>query len=105
MSLLLTFAAIGLLTFGLRFAFIALQGRWGPPAWLTGALRFVPVAVLSAIIVPDLVLRDNALDLAPDNPRLVCGVVAALVAWRTKNVVLTVGAGMAVLFAMQWALG
>ncbi|HEY1014671.1 MAG TPA: AzlD domain-containing protein [Herpetosiphonaceae bacterium] len=105
MSLLLTLVAIGLITFGQRFAFIALQGRWAPPDWLTRALRFVPVAVLSAIIVPDLVLRDNALDLSPTNPRLICGLVAGLVAWRTKNVLLTIGAGLAVFFAMQWALG
>jgi len=43
----------GALTYGIRVSFIALHGRWQPPALFTRALRYVPPAVLSAIILPE----------------------------------------------------
>ena len=46
--------AAGLLTYGIRLSFIALMGRITVPDWFQRALRFVPAAVLSAIIVPGL---------------------------------------------------
>jgi branched-subunit amino acid transport protein len=38
------------------------------------------------------------------NTRLVAGALAALVAWRTKNVLLTIGVGMAALWILQAAM-
>ena len=65
------------------------------------ALRFVPMAVLTAIIVPGLIMQNDLLDLRPDNPRLLAGLVAILVAWKTKNVLITILAGMAVFWLLQ----
>lgn len=89
----------GLLTYLIRLTFIALLGKWTPPSWLNRALRFVPPAVLTAIIFPELLIRGEAF--SPVNPRLLAGVVAAWIAWRTKNVILTIAAGMAVLILVQ----
>lgn len=94
----------GLLTFLTRLSFIALLGRLETPPRLARALRFVPPAILSAVIVPELVLRQGALALSPGNERLVAGLAAALVAWLTKNVLATIAVGMAALWALQ-ALG
>lgn len=91
----------GLVTFAIRLSFIALLGKVALPPILTRALRFVPPAVLSAIILPELVMRDGALDLRPVNARLLAGVLAAVVAWRTRNVLLTIAVGMAALWALQ----
>ncbi|MEJ5202893.1 MAG: AzlD domain-containing protein [Anaerolineales bacterium] len=101
-ALWLTILTAGLLTFLTRLSFIALFGRWQPPDWLRHALRFVPPAVLSAIIFPEVLMRDGALAVQADNFRLVAALVAALVAWRTRNVFLTIGSGMAVLYLLQW---
>jgi branched-subunit amino acid transport protein len=101
MSWLPALAAAGLVTFGIRLSFIALLGKVELPRVLTRALRFVPPAVLSAIIFPELLVRDGALALYPGNARLVAGLVAAFVAWRTRNVVLTIAVGMAALWAAQ----
>jgi branched-subunit amino acid transport protein len=89
----------GLLTYLIRLSFIALLGKWSPPGWVSRALRFVPPAVLAAIILPELLVREN--HFLPANPRLLAGVVAAGVAWRTKNVILTIVVGMAVLIITQ----
>lgn len=91
----------GLLTFGMRFSLIYLFGRLHVPETLRRALHYVPPAVLSALIIPELFLRDGHLDLALDNVRLVAGVVAVLVAWYSKNTLLTIVAGMLMLFLLQ----
>lgn len=50
---------------------LALLGRVEMPKPLFKALRFVPVAVLSAIIAPDLLLKDNQVNITPQNSFLV----------------------------------
>jgi branched-subunit amino acid transport protein len=101
MSWLPALAVAGLVTFGIRLSFIALLGKVELPPVLTRALRFVPPAVLSAIILPEVLVRDGAVDLHPGNARLLAGVFAALVAWRTRNVLLTIAVGMAALWTAQ----
>lgn len=101
MNLWIVMIAVGLLTFLTRLSFIALLERIQLPAAFQRALRFVPIAVLSAIIAPEIGYADNALFLSPQNPRLLAGVVATLVAYYTKNVVWTIVAGMAAF----WILG
>ena len=97
----LAMIGLGLLTFLTRLSFIALLERWQAPLIVQRALRFVPVAVLTAIIIPELVLPNGVLDVQPANPRLVAGLVAALVAWKTKNVIWTIAVGMAVFWLLQ----
>jgi branched-subunit amino acid transport protein len=104
-GLWITLIIIGLLTFLTRLSFIVLFGRWQPPAWLQRALRFVPPAVLTAIIFPELLMRDGQLAVWPLNPRLLAGVLAGLVAWRTKSALLTILSGMLALYLIQWVMG
>ncbi len=100
-TLWLLIVGMGVTSFGLRGAFLLLLGRRQVPPAVERALRFVPPAVLSALIAPELLYRGGALDVSPGNHRLVAGLLAALVAWRTKNVPLTIGAGMAALLALE----
>jgi branched-subunit amino acid transport protein len=95
----------GLLTFLTRLSFIALLHKWNVPGWFRRGLRFVPMAVLSAIILPELTRPEGTLFLSWRNPQLLAGVVAILVAWRTRNVILTILAGMAALLVFQALLG
>lgn len=95
----------GLVTFGMRFSFIYLFGRFHIPETLRKALHYVPPAVLSALIFPELFLHDDGvLHLALDNHRLLAGLVAVLVAWFSKNTLLTIIAGMLALFVLQFVL-
>jgi len=95
----------GLATFATRLSMIFLLERLEMPDWFRRSLRFVPVAVLSAITLPELVSRNGALDLSFSNPQLLSGILAILVAWRTRNVLLTILAGMAALLILQALLG
>jgi branched-subunit amino acid transport protein len=105
MSLWLIMLAAGLVTFATRLSFIFLLERIKFPDWFRRSLRFVPAAVLSAIILPGLVIRDNALDLSWHNAQIFSGILAVLVAWRTRNVILTILAGMAALLLLRFFLG
>lgn len=101
-----TIVAMGAVTFGARLLPILLLERLKLPDAVRRALRYVPVAVLSAIILPEMLIPapDYVFDLSPGNVRLAAGVAAMLVAWRTKNVLSTIGVGMAVLWILQAAV-
>ena len=104
-SLWLLFVAIGLGTFLLRFIFIYLFGKIAMPDWLQRALRFVPAAALAALVFPALTHPTRHLDLSLHNFRLLAGLGGALVAWKTRNVLLTILVGMALLWMMEVAFG
>ncbi len=104
-TLWLTLVVVGLLTFGTRLSFIALAGRVEMPEWFRRTLRFVPVAALTAILTPELVQPKGHLDISLGNLRLLAGALAIVVAWRTKNVFLTIGVGMAALLILQVVIG
>ncbi len=97
----LTLLAAGLITYAIRLSLIVTWGRVTPPPALQRALRFVPPAVLSAIIFPGILRPDGPLNLSLGNVRLLAGIVAALVAWRTRSALLTIAAGMAALWGLQ----
>ena len=101
MTLWLTIIAMGLVTYALRLSLIALLGRFEVPPLVSRGLRFVPPAVLSAIFVPELVQPGGKLNLSLGNARLLAGLLAMLVAWRTRNVLLTVAVGMVSLWILQ----
>jgi branched-subunit amino acid transport protein len=97
----LAMIGLGILTFLTRLSFIALLERWQAPLIVQRALRFVPIAVLTAIIIPELVLQNGTINLYPENARLLAGLVAIVVAWKTKNVIVTIVAGMLVFWFVQ----
>lgn len=92
----------GLITFGIRFSLIYLFGRFEVPETMRRALHYVPPAVLSAIILPELLLRDGNLDLTFTNTRLLAGIIAIVTAWFTRNTLITILVGMAALLLLQW---
>ncbi len=91
----------GLLTFAMRFSFIYLLGRVEIPDVVRNGLRFVPPAVLSALILPELLIPSGQLDLSLGNHRWLAGLIALVVAWRTRNVLWTILAGFAALLLLQ----
>ncbi|CAG9164852.1 hypothetical protein LMG23992_00005 [Cupriavidus laharis] len=101
LTLLGVFLGAGLATFLIRLSFIAVEGRVRLPAWFRTALQFVPAAMLSALIAPDLLMRGGELYVSPLNARLVAGLVAIVIAARTRSIGWTIIGGMAALLAME----
>ena len=96
----------GLITFCMRFSLIYLlaEGRFEIPETIRKALHYVPPAVLSAIIFPELFLRNGTLDLSLENTSLLAGLFAILVAWFSKNTLITIIAGTLALFLLKLLL-
>lgn len=84
-------------TFGVRYGVLLLVGRITLPQPAFRALKYVPPAVLAALIVPGVLMPDaTTLNLTPANSGLVAAVLAILISWRTKNLLLTIIIGMGV---------
>lgn len=103
MNIWLIFVLGGLLTFAMRFSFIYAFGKISVPPALHRALRFVPPAVLSAIIFPEVLMSDGRLAMGPGNHRMLAALLAVLVAAWTKKTLPTIVAGLAALLLLQAA--
>ncbi len=98
-------AGMMVVTFGVRYPVLALVGRTELPPALLEALKFIPPAVLTAIIVPAVLMPQGTVALSYTNAYLVAGIAAALISWRTKNLLLTITLGMAVFWLWRLFLG
>lgn len=90
-----------LVTFAARYPVMVIVGRIQLPDRVFRALRFVPVAVLTAIIVPELFVRDDQLFITLGNAYLVGGIVAVFVSWKFRNLLLTIIVGMTTFFLLR----
>lgn len=98
-------AGMALATFLVRYPVLWLVGRYRlPDSWLR-ALRFVPPAVLSAMVAPALLFPTGTTFVNPvTNPYLVAGITAAAVAWTKRSLLLTLAVGMGVFWIWRWLL-
>lgn len=98
-------AVVGIATFLIRLSFIYLFGRIDDvPARVTRALRFVPAAVLAALVVPAVVSVEPTVVGTVTADRLLAAAVAAGVAWRTENVTATILAGLIALWLLRFVV-
>jgi branched-subunit amino acid transport protein len=95
---------IGVLTFLIRLSFIGLFAYFDDiPPQAERVLRFVPAAVLAALVFPSIItLESGGGGIAID--KLAAGLIAGGVAWRTESVILTIGTGMVVLWLVRFML-
>ena len=96
-------AGVSLGTYALRSSFLLSIDRLGGlPSSVERVLPFVPIAVLAGLLAPDLLVVGGSLAVGPDNPQLLAGAVAFVVAWYTESILATVGVGMVALWALLW---
>lgn len=101
-ELLLCLAGMSLVTALPRILPLTLlAGRALPPIF-TRCLSFVPVAVLAALLAPELLVRNGGLSLGPDNPFLLAAVPTFLVAWRSNSFFGSIATGMAAVALARW---
>ncbi len=96
---------IGVATYGLRLSFIHLFGLIDEvPPWLRRPLRYVPPAVLAALVIPDLITVRPSVVATLVDERLIAGAVAAVAAWRTESVFATIAVGMVTLWLFRFVV-
>ena len=105
MNVWMVILVAGAFTYATRASFVVLQGDREFPDRLRRALRYVPAAVLSAIVWPAVFAPGQELDLSPANLRILAALVATAVAWRTRSIIATIATGMAALWVLQAAFG
>ena len=96
----LVMIACGLLTFATRFVMFSGLAPRRLPDWLEDALGFVPIAVLTAIIVPAVITGPEATLFIVGNSRLPAAVIAVSVALLTRSVLATIATGLAALWCL-----
>jgi branched-subunit amino acid transport protein len=90
----------GVGTYAMRASFLAFAHRLTTLApWLQRVLRQIPPAALASLVVPALLRPAGHLDVT--QARLFAGLVAALIAWRTRSTLITLVVGMGALLALR----
>lgn len=102
MILWLTIIGMGVITYLIRLSLLGLWEGLELSAVYQRALKFVPIAVLSAIILPEMVQPGGVMDLSWGNGRLFAGIIAIAVAWLTKSMLWPVATGMVIVWF--WSL-
>lgn len=90
----------GIGTYAMRASFLVFAHRLADvPPGVQRLLRQIPPAALAAIVIPALMRPEGHLDLW--QPRFLAGVVAALVAWKTRNIALTLVVGIGIVMMID----
>lgn len=95
---------LGLGSFGMRFLFLGIVGDRALPEWLLRHLRYTAVAILPGLVAP-LVVWPSATQGQPDPARMIAAVVTLAVGYFTRNVILAILSGAAVLYGGLYVLG
>lgn len=92
---------LGIGTFLIRYSFLGILGGRDLPEWVLRHLRYVPVAVLPALIAP-MVVWPEATGGALDPMRLSAAAAALLIGALFRSTLGAIFAGMAVLYLVQY---
>ncbi len=101
MNELLLILGMAIATFAIRYVMFAASSRIKLSPVLLNALRYVPPVVLSAIVVPEVLIKDGVISVGYMNARLVGAIAAIAIAYFTRNLLLTIVIGMVVFFGWQ----
>ena len=104
MNEILLISGMAIATFTIRYIMFGASSRITLSPALLKALRYVPPVVLTAIVVPEVLLSQGTLHINYLNARLVGAIAAGIVGSVTRNLLLTIVLGMAVFFGWQGIL-
>ncbi|BDX06122.1 AzlD domain-containing protein [Planctobacterium marinum] len=104
MTDILLIAAMAIVTFIPRYLPLALSERIRLPVVLQECLQFVPVAVLTVIIVQSAFFQQGELHLSGENPYLWATLTAFVLARIQSSMLLTIMSGMFVFVLCKWLL-
>ena len=94
--------AVGLINYLSRLSFIAVFARRSMPPLLERALKYVPAAMLTALILPMIVADPSASGPMVFNPKVGAAIIAGVVAFFTRSSLWTLGTGLAALWLLKW---
>jgi len=99
-ELILACLAMTAVTYLCRALFTTSVSRVRISPWWEHYLTFIPFAVLTALVTPYLLLPGSAVKLSFVNPYSLAGVVTFIISYRSKNLIVSVGIGMALFLVL-----
>jgi branched-subunit amino acid transport protein len=97
----LLIAGMMAVTFGIRYFLLALADRIRMAPWIEASLKFIPPAVLTAIILPAVLLPKGDWHLSPSNPYLVAALITTAAGICTRNLLATIVVGLCAFFGYR----
>ena len=104
-KLWIVIAIVGVLNYLSRLSFIAIFARRHVPPLLGRAFRYVPAAMLTALVLPMVVASAPGDPASASMPRIVAALAAGVVAFFTHSTMKTLGVGMLSLWLLQALAG
>lgn len=96
---------LGLVTAVSRSFFFLSNREWHLPHWAQRGLQYAPIAALSAVVVPEIVMTQGELITTWQDARIFAAAVGVAVYFAKRNVLLTILFGMAVYLPLHMGLG
>ncbi len=88
-----------------RSFFFMSNSDWHLPHWAQRGLQYAPIAALSAVVIPEVVMTHGELISTWQDARIFAALVGVLVYFAKRNVLFTILAGMAVYLPLHLSLG
>jgi branched-subunit amino acid transport protein len=95
-------ACASAITFFMRASFIVFADPHKFPHFFRQALKFVPPAVLAAIVAPGMLMVDGVVALSLTNERLIASLVAIVATIFVRSAMAAIAVGMGTLWLLQW---
>jgi branched-subunit amino acid transport protein len=87
-----------------RSFFFLSERPWQLPAWAERGLKYAPLAALGAVVFPEVLMWHGQGPQTWMDARFVATPVAVLWAWWRKDMLTTIGVGMAVYLGLKLGL-
>jgi len=96
---------LGVVSVVTRSFFFLSNKPWHLPHWAQRGLQYAPIAALSAVVVPEIVMSQGQLITTWQDARLFAAAAGALIYFFKRNVLWTILGGMAVYLPLRLGLG
>lgn len=102
---LTTIVALGAITVITRGFFFLSERDWTLPHWAQRGLQYAPIAALSAVVIPEIVMTNGVMIQTWMDARLFAAAAGAAWFFRQRGVLGTILVGMAVYLPLHVGLG
>lgn len=102
---LLVIVGLAVVTVVARSFFFISDSAWQLPHWAQRGLQYAPIAALSAVVIPEIVMSQGALITTWQDARLFAAAAGVAIYFVKRNVLLTILGGMAVYLPLHLGLG
>jgi branched-subunit amino acid transport protein len=102
---LLVIVGLAIVTVVSRSFFLISSKPWQLPHWAQRGLQYAPIAALSAVVVPEIVMSQGQLIDTWQDARLFAAAAGMAIYYAKRNVLMTILGGMAVYLPLHLALG